>query len=198
MGCGLGRVAIPLQRVIHEGSYNGFDIVSEIIHWNTVNITGVSPNFVFDHLDVRNSTYNPGGELDPAEARFPYPTDSFSFAFATSLFSHLQEDAASAYLRELGRVLRPGSQAVLTFFIMNPMVEKRVEAGETDIAFPHRWEHGRFNNLDQPDDAVAYDRDWLLGVIEDLGFEVDSVHWGRWSGHTEGRSYQDVLVLCSP
>ncbi|HSL18090.1 MAG TPA: class I SAM-dependent methyltransferase [Methylomirabilota bacterium] len=195
VGCGLGRVAIPLQRAIDGGSYDGFDIVREIIIWNTVNITGISPNFRFAHLNVRNSTYNPGGELNPAEASFPYPTDSFSFAFATSLFTHLQENATKTYLRELRRVLRPGSQAVLTFFILSRSGEKRAEAGETDIAFPHRWEHGRFNNLDQPEDAVAYDWEWLDERVNDLGFDVCSIHWGRWSGNTEGLSYQDVVVL---
>lgn len=198
MGCGLGRVAIPLQRVIDGGSYDGFDIVPEIVHWNSVNITGVMPSFVFHHLDVRNSTYNPKGRVEPVNVSFPFPDGSFSFAFATSLFSHLLADATQLYLEELRRVLRPDGRAVLTFFLLNDEVESRAERGETDIAFPIRCEHGRLNNLDQPEDAVAYDWEWLDERVNDLGFDVCSIHWGRWSGNTEGLSYQDVLVLRSP
>lgn len=198
MGCGLGRVAIPLQRVIDGGSYDGFDIVPEIIHWNTVNISGVSPSLVFHHLDVRNSTYNPEGRVEPVNASFPFPDGSFSFAFATSLFSHLLADGTKRYLEELRRVLRPDGRAVLTFFLLNEEVESRAERGETDIAFPIRCNHGRLDNPNRPEDAVAYDWHWLFGLVEGLGFEVDSLHWGRWSGHTDGVSYQDVLVLRSP
>jgi SAM-dependent methyltransferase len=198
MGCGLGRVAIPLQRVLHRGSYSGFDIVPEIVHWNSVNISGVTASFAFHHLDVRNSTYNPDGRLEPGNASFPYADHSFSFAFATSLFSHLLADGTQRYLEELRRVLRPNGRAVLTFFLLNDEVESRAECGDTDIEFPQRWDHGRLNNPDRPEDAVAYDWPWLLGLIEGLGFEVHSLHWGRWSGHTDGLSYQDVLVLRSP
>ncbi len=119
IGCGLGRVAIPLQRLLADGSYDGLDIVADIIRWNTINITGVSPNFRFKHLDVRNSTYNPNGSLDPEYVTFPYPNESFSFAFATSLFSHLLEEATRRYLEELARVLRPRGRALLTFFLLN-------------------------------------------------------------------------------
>ena len=198
MGCGLGRVAIPLQRVIDSGSYNGFDIVADIIHWDTINITGVSPNFTFHHIDAQNTTYNPEGSLKPVGTRFPYPSGAFSFAFATSLFSHLLADATKRYLQELKRVLRPRGRAVLTFFLLDELVESRAEHGTTDIDFPHRWDHGRLNNLDQPEDAVAYDLDWLTHLVEEVGFEVRSIHLGTWSGHADGPSYQDVLVIRSP
>ena len=198
LGCGLGRVAIPLQRLLADSSYDGLDIVADIIRWNTVNITRVSPNFRFKHLDVRNSTYNPNGSLDPEYVTFPYPNESFSFAFATSLFSHLLEEAARRYLEELARVLRPQGRAIFTFFLLNQQAEERAERGEADIDFPEKWDFGRLNNLTQPEDAVAYDADWLLAQAKDVGLQVRSVEWGRWSGNSDGLSYQDVVVVGKP
>lgn len=195
LGCGLGRVALPLQRFLGSGSYEGLDVVAEIVHWNRVNITRVSPRFHFRHLDVRSTSYNPEGAMEPAAMELPYDDGVFTFAFATSLFSHLLADATLRYLAELARVLRPRRRAVLTFFLLDDATRRKAERGETDLPLPHRWERGLLGDAERPEDAVAYDEEWLFERIEESGFRLERVARGRWSGHRDAPSYQDVVVL---
>lgn len=196
LGCGLARVAIPLQRVLTRGSYEGFDVVPDIIHWNTVNISGPSPNFRFTLVDAGSSSYNPSGEAPAGSVVFPYPDGHFTFAFATSLFSHLMADATSRYLSETARVLKPGGRAFLTFFLLDDFARERARQGTTYPTFAHAWEHGLLNNPDKPEDAVAYDVDWVLDAIRQAGLQPRlPVRWGAWSGRPQPLSYQDVIIV---
>src|SRR5215472_1770689 len=54
VGCGIGRMAIPLTRFI-TARYEGFDIVRSEIEWCTKNITPRYPNFQFQLADIFNS-----------------------------------------------------------------------------------------------------------------------------------------------
>jgi SAM-dependent methyltransferase len=199
LGCGLGRLAIPLQRVLTRGSYEGLDIVEGIIEWNRVNVSGVSPHFGFHHLDVASSTYNPGEGRPAEEVTFPFPDGEFSFAFAFSLFSHLDPAGTCRYLAELARVLRPGGRAVLTFLLLDEEARRRAAESLTDISLPHAWEHGLLASIEEPEAAVAYDAEWILERIAEVGLSLTSpIRWGQWSGRPSGLSYQDVLLLRRP
>ncbi|HEX6388809.1 MAG TPA: methyltransferase domain-containing protein, partial [Solirubrobacteraceae bacterium] len=116
VGCGIGRMAVPLTGYLApDARYAGFDIVPEGIRWCQRHITALRPSFSFELADVHNPRYNPRGS-QPADAyTFPYGEERFDFAFATSLFTHLQPAAIDRYLREIGRVLRPGGRALVTF-----------------------------------------------------------------------------------
>ena len=68
VGCGQGRMAVPLLRYLSgAGSYDGFDIVSTGIDWCRANISASHGNFRFHHADIRNEEYNPGGSCAAAE-----------------------------------------------------------------------------------------------------------------------------------
>ncbi len=89
IGCGIGRMAIPMTAYLDKGSYAGFDIIPFGIKWCRDRITPRFPGFRFSHADIHNSAYNPGGTIAPEDFRFPYPDATFDFAFATSVFTHL-------------------------------------------------------------------------------------------------------------
>lgn len=124
IGCGLGRVAIPLQRILTKGTYEGFDVVPEIIEWDQANISRHSPRFRFQLIDAASSSYNPQG-ADPSSATFPYPDRTFTLTMATSLFSHLMASATNRYLEESARVLKPGGRAIFTFFLLDDFARRR-------------------------------------------------------------------------
>src|SRR5262245_14691950 len=72
VGCGVGRVAIPLTKYLSEtGSYDGFDIVKRSIKWCRNVITPRHPNFRFEHADIYNTFYNPDGRIRGEDFRFP-------------------------------------------------------------------------------------------------------------------------------
>src|SRR3954471_21980999 len=58
IGCGIGRMAIPLTQYLSaKGSYEGFDPVKLGIDWCQEKITPLYPNFRFQTVDVFNSFY---------------------------------------------------------------------------------------------------------------------------------------------
>ena len=60
VGCGVGRMAVPLTSYLSpEGSYRGFDVVEESVRWCTRRITPHYDTFRFDHAHVYNKHYNP-------------------------------------------------------------------------------------------------------------------------------------------
>lgn len=53
VGCGIGRVAVPLTGYLDEnGSYEGIDVIPEAISWCQKSITPRHPNFRFVLADV--------------------------------------------------------------------------------------------------------------------------------------------------
>src|SRR5436190_20773342 len=94
VGCGCGRMAIPLTRYLDAtGSYEGFDIAATAIDYCRRQITPRHPNFRFKVADIHNGTYNPAGRTSAANFAFPYEQGEFDFAFATSVFTHLLPEA---------------------------------------------------------------------------------------------------------
>ena len=61
IGCGLGRMAIPLTQYLQapQGSYHGVDLVASALAWNTDAITSVYKNFTLSliHISEPTNTY---------------------------------------------------------------------------------------------------------------------------------------------
>jgi SAM-dependent methyltransferase len=195
VGCGIGRMARALTGYLRDGSYEGFDIVPAGIRWCQKNITPRYPNFHFALADIRNTDYNPQGKLSAAEYRFPYADASFDFAFLTSVFTHLLPADAEHYLAELSRVLRPGSKCLATYFLLNEEAKKRIADGSSSLLFHHPLNGCWTINPEIPESAVAYDELKIGEFLENNGFALESIHYGKWSGRSEYLSYQDLLIL---
>ncbi|OYZ67215.1 MAG: hypothetical protein B7Y12_22035, partial [Rhizobiales bacterium 24-66-13] len=121
VGCGIGRMAVPLTQFLHpeRGSYEGFDPVLEGVMWCTTTITPAYPRFRFQRLDVAHALYNPQGVVSGAELVLPFANRSFDFALMVSVATHLPPDELAIYLREIARVLAPGGKLFLTAFIVD-------------------------------------------------------------------------------
>lgn len=190
-------MALPLGRFLGPyGTYDGFDIARDGIAWCQKHISQRHPRFRFTHVDLRNSVYNRGGRLDPATFRFPYEDASFTFVFATSLFTHLLQDAAENYLRELGRVLKPGGRTLITFFLLNDAARASLRAGTSSQPFAHRGgPYSLTTNAQAPEEALAYDEEWLRGALESCGLEIRRpLYYGSWCGRPDFVSYQDIVI----
>jgi len=109
VGCGIGRMAIPLTSYLNEdGIYEGFDVVKKHTDWCSQNITTRFPNFNFQLSDIYNKAYNPKGKIPAREYVFPFDNDFFDFTFATSVFTHMLPQDTERYLNEIVRTLRSG------------------------------------------------------------------------------------------
>ena len=118
VGCGCGRLAryltdSPIQ------SYRGFDRHAGMVKWCVDEIQSRDPRFAFEFFNLR-SVYdawdNQGGKIDVESFTFPYPADAFDSCLLASIFTHMPPQEVRRYLRELGRVMRPGGKIVLSIF----------------------------------------------------------------------------------
>ena len=199
IGCGIGRMAIPLSGYLDGGSYRGFDVGRGMVTWCQRRITPRHPSFQFTWSPVYNQKYNPFGKIAAAEFAFPYDDDSFDFALATSLFTHLTASDAEHYLRELGRVLRPGGTALLTFFLIAPDSEREIAAGRAEFDFSHEIPGALTTDPRQPEETIAFRLNELKAMLERAGLRIrEPVHRGSWANAPAAPSLQDIVVVEAP
>lgn len=96
-GCGHGRIARHFIREWPQAHITGADIDAENIHWCEANL--------------------PGGAFLTAPLWPPMAISdgTFDAIFGLSVMTHLTEDAQSAWLGEIHRILKPGGVALISF-----------------------------------------------------------------------------------
>ena len=130
VGCGIGRIAIPLVGFLSEGSYEGFDVVCHGIEWCQKVITPKHPQFRFQWVNLYNKTYNPESQTLASKYRFPYPDETFDFTFLTSVFTHLLPSDLQHYLSEIHRTLKSGGVCFFTAFLINDDVRRHLSTSQ--------------------------------------------------------------------
>ncbi len=108
IGCGCGKIARTLVYHPYIEHYIGFDVIRENVEWCEQSIVPLTNGrFEFHYLDVFSGAYNPSGKLKGTDVVFPVADGAIDFAFAGSVFTHLLEEDAKHYLREVRRALAP-------------------------------------------------------------------------------------------
>ncbi len=186
IGCGLGRMAIPMTQYLdRNGRYEGFDIREDGIQWCREKITPRYPAFHFKHTPLRNSQYLPDEEAEPARFSFPYASSRFDFVIATSVFTHLEQAVVCRYLDEINRVLKPSGRMAATFFLYSRDSKPHQLRLEQNLNFPHHFGHYRLQVAENPDAAVAYEESWVTAQCERRGLQI------RWPVRHD---FQDIIV----
>ncbi len=199
VGCGTGRMAVPLTSYLSDGEYEGFDLMPEAIEWCQENVTSEYPNFRFQVADVYNKEYNPEGTRKASEYEFPYEDESFDFVILTSVFTHMLPDEVSNYLSEIERVMKTGGRAIITFFLLNRESLKLIESGMSRIDFRYDFGVYRTKEKSMPEAAVAYQETFIRKLCRENGLEiVEPVRYGRWCGREDFLRYQDIVVIRKP
>jgi SAM-dependent methyltransferase len=197
VGCGVGRMAVPLMEYLDaNGRYEGFDVMPNLIRWCQEEITPRDSRFRFRHVDLHNPTYNPGGGTAAADHRFPYADASFDFVILTSVFTHMRPEGVRRYLAEIARVLAPAGRCFATFFLLNAESLALIRAGLSPyFRFAHLHDGFRANDRDLPENAVAYDEEQVRGWYGECGLAwVGSPAYGHWCTRLNGLSLQDIVV----
>jgi SAM-dependent methyltransferase len=201
LGCGMGRMARPLTRYLSAaGQYWGLDVGKPAIEWCRTHVTPAHPNFHFQHLDVRNGLYNPGGRFAPHEIRLPFPDGVFDFVFLTSVFTHLFPADVQHYLAEVDRVLKPDGRCLATFFLVNSATLPLLDREGNSTRFPVKREGCWISDPEVPEAAVALPEDEVRRWIEPTELRVvEPVRFGSWSSaYVEPLSFQDVVLFGKP
>ena len=196
VGCGIGRMAVPLTRYLdRSGRYEGFDIVARGIEWCNANIAPRFPAFHFTHSNVFNGNYNPAGTTPPSEYVFPYEDHVFDFVFLTSVFTHMLPHDVEHYLSEISRVTKPGGRCLLTFFLLKEDSLALIAAGKSTQDFRHAVENWRTTNPRHPEWAMAYPEEFTRSLLSKYGWSIaEPIHYGSWCGRAQYLSYQDIII----
>ncbi|HYM33351.1 MAG TPA: methyltransferase domain-containing protein [Candidatus Cybelea sp.] len=198
LGCGVGRMALPLTQYVDGGTYDGADVAASGIAWCNENIRSVYGNFRFKHLDLEHPIYNPSGSMRTVDVVLPYADEAFDFVFLTSVLTHLGSDEVRAYAREIRRVLAPKGRCFFTAFMLNEPARDGLRAGKAAIRFDADAEGPEIHaDPANPSAAVAFDEDFLLACFLSAGLRRRRpAIYGRWSGRTfPGPTFQDINVL---
>jgi SAM-dependent methyltransferase/glycosyltransferase involved in cell wall biosynthesis len=195
IGCGPGRMAIPLTRFLVDGTYEGFDLHAGCITWAQDEISSRFPSFQFHRADVRNGAYHPTGLYESRDYRFPYEDASFDFVFLASVFTHMLPEDMNHYLDEISRVLAPGGRCLATFFLMNEESKRLIREGRSKLPIAHDYGVYAVAEKDQPEAVIGFREDYALASIARAGLAVEPpIHYGYWCGRPSGQTLQDVIV----
>ena len=198
IGCGIGRMAIPLTGYLDSrAGYEGFDIIPEGIHWCQKNITPVFPNFHFQLADIINKEYNPHGRHAASEYTFLYKNEVFDFVILTSIFTHMLPDEVDQYLSEIYRVLKPNSTIFSTFFLLNDESRRQMQRNKNRLNFKHSLGGGACYSINKKvlESAIAYDEIYIREIFEKFKLLIqEPISYGSWAGRDNFLDYQDIIV----
>jgi len=195
VGCGIGRMAIPLTDFLTEGSYEGFDIVPVGIKWCQEKITKKYPNFNFQLADIYNKIYHREGKYKAAEYVFPYRDNEFDFIFLTSVFTHLLPPDMENYLAEIARVAKKDGACFITYFLLNDESRSKIESGSSTLDFKYERDGCLMVSEEFPESAIAFEEQFVKDLFGKYGLKINEpVHHGSWSGRKDFLTYQDVIV----
>lgn len=194
IGCGVGRMAIPLTGYLSSaGRYQGFDVVRGEIDWCRRRITPRFPNFLFHFIDVYNGQTNPRGRLRADSFRFPLQDGEADFVFLTSVFTHMLAGDIAHYLKEISRLLNGRGRMLATFFLLNPETRERLERNGS--RFRHPYGSSLVTDPAMPEASIAHEEGEIRALLQAHGLRVqEPIHWGAWSGRPDFLSAQDILL----
>jgi SAM-dependent methyltransferase len=193
VGCGCGRIAQFIAPLLapnapFAGKYVGLDTWHDGITWARDNISSTTPQAEFIHVGSANG-------YDPSSLNcIPLGDGSQDAALAVSLFTHLRWEPARQYLAEIGRVLRKGGRAYLTFFAS---MERFREMWPNLVC--DEDEYGLYFVKPEFEDAFVNQR-CLEELFRNSGLAVLDLKHGAWRGEKFGggrgfASYQDAYIL---
>jgi SAM-dependent methyltransferase len=197
VGCGLGRIAMPLTGYLRDGGrYEGFDVDAQAVAWCEENIGAAYPHFRFRAVGVRSGRYSPQGAVAADGFEFPYGSREFDVVFLASVFTHLLPTAVARYLCEIARVLKPGGRCLASYFLLNPHSERAISDGRVKplLRFPEAAEGCRILSRQLPESAVAHDEKRVRELYARAGLTiVEPIRYGNWTGHASPAG-QDIVL----
>jgi SAM-dependent methyltransferase len=194
IGCGVGRMAIPLTAYLEEkGSYDGFDVARAEVKWCQQNITPRFANFNFHLIDVCNEQTNPKGKSLASSYHFPLAAGQFDFVFLTSVFTHMLRKDIENYLQEISRLLNPGGRLLATYFLLDAETRERLKKAGSRFRYP--YDAGLVIDPEMPEASIAHEERTIRALYGKFNLRIrEPLYYGSWSGRDKFLSSQDIIV----
>ena len=206
VGCGAGLLGIASEPFLgKKGRYVGIDVSKKDIEFCHSHYP--SRQFSFIHLDVKNPAYAPhkknGGK------KWDIEDNSFDLVTALSVWTHLNEGDAKFYFKEISRVLKSNGRALITFFLLDDLYKKSLDArtkakGRFHMTFQDKWifdqsaygSEAWFSPIwaKPPESAIGVTREGLNSLMIESGLNRIAFYPGNWK-EVPGVFFQDVVVF---
>jgi len=206
IGCGTGFLAIACEPFIGEkGSFYGIDVSKKDIEFCKKHFH--EPNFLFDHHYSYNPLYSPDQKIE--DKSWHVDDSSYNLLTALSVWTHLSEDDAMYYIKEVDRVLKPGGIAIITVFLLDEQYYKSIgsrieEKGKYHMTSQLDWifDQNAYGSTDWfypkrasiPENAIGISSAGLIKLLESTDLVIDRLYPGNWK-EIPGVFFQDILVL---
>jgi SAM-dependent methyltransferase len=206
VGCGTGILGIASEPFLgRDGKYLGIDVMKSNIDFCRSHYS--SPNFEFIHFDLRNPAYAPS--QSDTKSEWPVESESIDLATALSVWTHLSEEDALFYFKEISRVLKPGGKAIVTFFLLDELYEESQskrshQKGRYHMTFQDRWifdqpSYGSDAWLNPkwakvPEQAIAITQIGINRLTSVSGLGLIEQYQGNWK-EVPGAFFQDILIF---
>ena len=195
VGCGCGRLSRAFGEYLNpRGRYDGLDVSADMISWCQRHLQTRLPTSHFTWVDVYSPDQNPGGSIEGATFVFPFADCQFDAAVVSSVFTHIMPDEIERYISELARVLKPDGRCFITAFLFDEEAEAAVARGATIFDFRHRVGPCLTFDYEHPEAGIACNKDWLLGLVDRFGLEIDMIRSGTWRFVRSYEIFQDYVV----
>jgi len=99
------------------------------------------------------------------------------------------------YLGEIARLLKDDGRCLATFFLLNKTQEELDMEGKAALRFSYGEHDWRYVYEHSPESAAAYREGFVLDLMLKHRLVVTGIHYGCWSGRSDGLSFQDIIVI---
>lgn len=196
IGCGIGRLAVPLTQYLNPDThYEGFDIVKIGIEWCEKKITTKYPNFHFLFVDLKNDLYNLKTNEEAKSFKFPYPEKSFDCIVLTSVFTHMMPEDVDNYLKQISFVMKDNGKCLASFFLLNSDVKKQMLDNKIKFQFPYQYNGYSLMDKNVKEANIAYEETFLSSILKKNGLSTLSIYQGSWSNGASALDFQDVVII---
>ena len=194
-GCGPGKNARFIAPFLdpERGAFAGFDVSAPCIDWAKETITKPFPNAQFVHANVKNTAYNPSGDILASEYQFPYEDERFDVVFLPSVFTHMDPEGFERYVAEIHRVMKPGGRLLSWFFLIDETrfeLARRGEIGGYKIKRINDYFWGPIHG--QLEMQVFYGSQYVLETLRGAGFRTHGLMRGVWATQQQATGIQDL------
>lgn len=199
IGCGCGRLALPLSHYLNaDGSYIGIDVWDEGIKWCKDNISIRHDNFIFFAVPSENNYYfvDQGTSIKNNYRLECVPDNSVDITFAISVFTHLRHADAFTYLKEIGQKLKSDGVAYLTCFIIDRYFFKYIEAtGNHSLVKESMEDPECFYAYSKQDFFAGFSMGVWNAMLKESGLRAICYETGSWAEKPGSRVYQDTFIV---
>lgn len=204
IGCGRGLLFAALRDYVISGSlYFGIDVDLDVVKYCRTAVDDSRAWFL--HLNAANAYYAPDQN---GMSGYPLTDHTADLVVAKSVWSHLNEAEAVFYMREVGRLLKPGGTALVSLFLLD---ERYHQITNKDKCF----RRGTFYNqkprvfdtacsgsgdwftmswFSMPEREVAITCAGLCNMAAVAGLSVVGRLPGTWKDQA-GPFFQDIVIL---